>query len=1227
VVALGILLFGAFVFGPYIYAAIRTGRLRRELEELRAERSDTNQLTARVWQLEKAIEELKLDRVQPLHIEPPLVAERPAPVTAEVPAPETIPERMPEPVVLPSFEQTFEPAAEAPPLEPVPERTAEPFVPIYEQILEPAVQSAIESAAGESIIETVPEHVMAAAAVAETALPKPATEPAPEPPPEALPQPSPIFATATAPAWRNRLSSSMEGQEWESTLGGNWLNKLGVLVLIIGIALFLGYSFTRMGPLGRVATALAVSAGMLAGGVSLERRAQYRVFARGLIGGGWAGIYFTSYAMYAVDAAKVILSPWIASILLLAVAAGMIAHSLRYRSQAVSGLAYFVAFATLALTPVTTFSVIALLPLAASLLYLAHRFEWFKMALFGVIATYATCASRGDSGASIAAAQGIVGAYWLLFEIFVILRSSRRKPFELAEQLIFPLNTLGLFALSLPKWHSTLPHNVWMFLAACATVYVIGAILRGQRPEPRLFDRILNAGYEGPITLAAVFAAIAIWLRLTTVWIDFGLLLEGEILFLAGLWLGQVYLQRLGAAVFGVATAKLVANDALHGERIGRAYEWTPVALFSAALMYINRYLSPGARYFSYGAAVPLLLVAGFESPASFVAVAWFALAVVLFEFGSYKNLIEFRFQSYGFAAFAMGALLVNNLEQRKEWLPVGLCVLLAYWLTMRARKLSGVEAGGIPLSLSVCAAISAAIFTAFIVPPRFLGTTWIALAAVMFELGIRNLPRYFRWQSYPIAALGWIVMMAPLIDNLHDPAHRIPLGLGVLLTYWLTLRTRTLTDREGEIVPLVFSLCTTTSAAMFVAAAAPSRLLGAAWIALAAILLELGLRGLPKFFRDQSYPVALLGWGHVLIFGVFSANKDMPLEWRLSLGASALLSYAIAARVFSTDRLYRIAGSWAGTIFASTLLWVVLADPVVAVGWAILSLILMEAGNLHPALGVLTLQADLLAAAVFGRLFMANFVNMGSTAGISHRLLTTVPIVAAEYYAWRRRQGTLISRVYFYAAAILVVALMRFELGRVLTVTGWAAFALALFWLGMTRRDIDFRLQAYAIALLCFWRSWTTNFYVPDSFAGVPGRIATAAFVIAAFYLAQLLAPRESSPGDAWPDRHSRTLFSVLASALVSILIYYEVGGGVLTVAWGVQATCLLAAGFWIRDRILRLSGLLVFLVCILKLFLYDLRNLDTMNRILSFIVLGAVMVGVSWVYTRFRNQIQRYL
>jgi len=147
---------------------------------------------------------------------------------------------------------------------------------------------------------------------------------------------------------------------------------------------------------------------------------------------------------------------------------------------------------------------------------------------------------------------------------------------------------------------------------------------------------------------------------------------------------------------------------------------------------------------------------------------------------------------------------------------------------------------------------------------------------------------------------------------------------------------------------------------------------------------------------------------------------------------------------------------------------------------------------------------------------------------------------------------------------------------------------------------------------------------------AGIRGRVLTGALVIASFYCAQLLSPRGASAAGGERgllDRHARDFYSLLASVLLAVLLFYEVSGGVLTIAWGVEALALLGAGFPLRDRLQRLSGLFLFLLCVLKLFLYDLRLLDTVNRILSFIVLGVILVVVSWVYTRFRDRVQRYL
>ena len=47
------------------------------------------------------------------------------------------------------------------------------------------------------------------------------------------------------------------------------------------------------------------------------------------------------------------------------------------------------------------------------------------------------------------------------------------------------------------------------------------------------------------------------------------------------------------------------------------------------------------------------------------------------------------------------------------------------------------------------------------------------------------------------------------------------------------------------------------------------------------------------------------------------------------------------------------------------------------------------------------------MVAAAFGRLFLANFTNLGETVGVSHRILTVLPFIVLLYYlSARLRNG-----------------------------------------------------------------------------------------------------------------------------------------------------------------------------------------------------------------------------
>ena len=180
-----------------------------------------------------------------------------------------------------------------------------------------------------------------------------------------------------------------------------------------------------------------------------------------------------------------------------------------------------------------------------------------------------------------------------------------------------------------------------------------------------------------------------------------------------------------------------------------------------------------------------------------------------------------------------------------------------------------------------------------------------------------------------------------------------------------------------------------------------------------------------------------------------------------------------------------------------------------------------------------------------------------------------------------------------------------------------------------------DFRIQSYLLAALTFGRSWSTNLYLVGSFYGFPERIATTVPVIAAFLAAALLwrsqrgvlaeAPAEGIRNLLVRiDANATALFSLLAAVLGGILLYYGVEGNLLTIAWTVEAFALLALGFLVLERSFRFYGLGLLLVCVLKVVVIDLQGVETLYRILSFIVLGIILLVASFAYTRYRRHQQ---
>ena len=78
------------------------------------------------------------------------------------------------------------------------------------------------------------------------------------------------------------------------------------------------------------------------------------------------------------------------------------------------------------------------------------------------------------------------------------------------------------------------------------------------------------------------------------------------------------------------------------------------------------------------------------------------------------------------------------------------------------------------------------------------------------------------------------------------------------------------------------------------------------------------------------------------------------------------------------------------------------------------------------------------------------------------------------------------------------------------------------------------------------------------------------------------------------------------------------------VSIVWGVYASLLLAAGFWWRVRPMRAAALVLFGATALKLVLLDLAGVEQVYRIISFFVLGLLMVGASYLYHRVEKRLE---
>jgi hypothetical protein len=359
-----------------------------------------------------------------------------------------------------------------------------------------------------------------------------------------------------------------------------------------------------------------------------------------------------------------------------------------------------------------------------------------------------------------------------------------------------------------------------------------------------------------------------------------------------------------------------------------------------------------------------------------------------------------------------------------------------------------------------------------------------------------------------------------------------------------------------------------------------------------------------------------------------------------------------IGERIIPLERLLEPAYTWTASILLGLLVWYELRSLGVADAWLLGGLILLEVGVTRAKLS-LRLQAYVAFVASFTRIFFVNLGADGLPGEISPRFYSVVPLMLGFYCVYARlrekKEELSVTEQKFrfedlacWLGSVTAVALVRFEVPADWVATAWSAVIFALLLLAWRNTRSIFVQQGLLLALCVLFRTVMHNFYERSYFPAPSwdSRWITAGSAIAILFLCLPLAfqIRGRSAHEYDGDNATvRALYWVLQMPeqvlffvpviLLTWLLAIEMRHGMVTLAWGVEGVAIFLVALWGGERSFRLTGLGVLLLCVGKILVVDVWKLDPRDRYLTFIVLGASLLLVSYLYTRNRQLLRQYL
>src|SRR5207248_634643 len=406
----------------------------------------------------------------------------------------------------------------------------------------------------------------------------------------------------------------------ESKIGAQWLNRIGIVAVLIGVSYFLKYAFENnwIGPAGRIAIGLLAGAGVVLWSESFRKHG-YRVFSYSLKALGVGILYLSLWGAFQIYHLIPSEAAFAGMILITGFTATL---ALKEDAEIIAAFAVAGAFSTPLLLAtgenheLALFSYVTLLD-AAVLALIAYK-PWKRLlmgAFFGTLILYAGWSDRYYNSSELETTLLFASIFFVVFAIAPLVAGSAASAKSMTAAppvsliIVSGLNAVAYF-LQIVAMLDYLPSKdsqpllAWAAVAIAA-IYIVLSRMIQQRLAGVKSAALIPLLY---LAIAVGFLTIAVPLKMNAHWVTIGWFIESAVLMWIGERTDRDLLRFFGVAAVALGVLRLVFYDNFHPTRLIFNARFATYAVAIAVLAAIVYYAARHPKY-SGGAAAAVVAI------------------------------------------------------------------------------------------------------------------------------------------------------------------------------------------------------------------------------------------------------------------------------------------------------------------------------------------------------------------------------------------------------------------------------------------------------------------------------------------------------------------------------------------------------------------------------------------------------------------------------------------